>query len=134
MALFGFVAGVDIYSGLWAGRGFISTAAWASLGVSTVAILIYIIALKASSLRLLNAADSSDGATYKIRILFGLALALISFPPPKNEEEDKEPNNLKNQTLGGEKLYRSKAPPDGLSDKDRTRLCAAVDCGTNYLC
>jgi hypothetical protein len=107
LAQFGFVGGVDIYTGLWAGAGFVCTAAWASLGVSVLAfgfniwggvfhrdkdylvkglLLLCVgffwapieIALKAHGLRVLNAAESGDGTTRAIRVLFDIEIAAFT--------------------------------------------------------
>jgi hypothetical protein len=77
------------------------------------------ISLKGHSMRLLKAADSGDGATHIIYILFGLDLAMSGilavlglelivliiheYFAPVKKEEDKEPKNLKKQTPDKEK-------------------------------
>jgi hypothetical protein len=98
---FSFVGGVDIYTLLWASAGFVHRAAAASLAVSILAsginmfnslrfreaydvFMLYLlvgivwasieIILKAFSLHVLNAADSGDGATCTILVLFYLDL------------------------------------------------------------
>ncbi|KAH8758025.1 hypothetical protein F5883DRAFT_717919 [Diaporthe sp. PMI_573] len=106
LAQFAFVGGVDIYTGLWAGAGFVCTAAWASLGVSVLAfginiwgafhpakyylakvfLLLYAgflwapieIALKSHGLRVLDAANGGDSTIRTIRVLFDLDIAAFT--------------------------------------------------------
>ncbi|KAH8749490.1 hypothetical protein F5883DRAFT_652635 [Diaporthe sp. PMI_573] len=139
---FSFVGGVDIYTVLWASAGFVHRAAAASLAVSILAsginmfnslrfreafdvFMLYLlvgivwasieIILKAFSLHVLNAADSGDGATCTILVLFYLDLTafgvlklcailwfgLIIYLNAVNEGQEKKGSS----SIGDEKLY-----------------------------